>query len=98
VYALIDRMRVVSSSAVIEKAEAVLHLIINTYSRRQDLFQISRADAGLHHPKCRFPAAASRLDAIRPVFDEPIEVLSCTRSRLCKQVYADESLSLLQRY
>jgi hypothetical protein len=31
VYALISRMRVVSSSAVIEKAEAVLHLIINTY-------------------------------------------------------------------
>ena len=31
VYALISRMRVVSSSAVIEKAEAVLHLIIDTY-------------------------------------------------------------------
>src|SRR5215813_9263733 len=31
VYALISRMRVVSSYAVIEKAEAVLHLIIDTY-------------------------------------------------------------------
>jgi hypothetical protein len=31
VYALISRMRVVSSSAVIEKAEAVVHLIIETY-------------------------------------------------------------------
>src|SRR5262245_43475000 len=31
VYALISRMRVVSSSAVIEKAEAVLHLIMETY-------------------------------------------------------------------
>ena len=31
VYALIGRMRVVSSSAVIEKAEAVVHLIIDTY-------------------------------------------------------------------
>jgi len=31
VYALISRMRVVSSSAVIEKAEAVVHLIIDTY-------------------------------------------------------------------
>src|SRR5215813_4110199 len=31
VYALISRMRVVSSSAVIEKAEAVIHLIIDTY-------------------------------------------------------------------
>jgi hypothetical protein len=31
VYALISRMRVVSSSAVIEKAEAVVHLIVDTY-------------------------------------------------------------------
>ncbi|MGV7212573.1 hypothetical protein [Bradyrhizobium sp. UFLA05-112] len=31
VYALISRMRVVSSPAVIEKADAVLHLIIDTY-------------------------------------------------------------------
>ena len=31
VYALISRMRVVSSSPVIEKAEAVVLLIINTY-------------------------------------------------------------------
>jgi hypothetical protein len=31
VYALISRMRVVSSSAVIEKAEAVVRLIIDTY-------------------------------------------------------------------
>ena len=31
VYALISRMRVVSSSAVIGKAEAVVHLIIDTY-------------------------------------------------------------------
>ena len=31
VYALISRMRVVSSPAVIEKAEAVVHLIIDTY-------------------------------------------------------------------
>jgi hypothetical protein len=31
VYALISRMRVVSSSVVIEKAEAVAHLIIDTY-------------------------------------------------------------------
>jgi len=31
VYALIGRMRVISSSAVIEKAEAVVHLIIDTY-------------------------------------------------------------------
>ena len=31
VYALISRMRVVSNSAVIEKAEAVVHLIIDTY-------------------------------------------------------------------
>jgi hypothetical protein len=31
VYVLISRMRVVSSSAVIEKAEAVVHLIIDTY-------------------------------------------------------------------
>ena len=31
IYALISRMRVVSSSAVIEKAEAVVHLIIDTY-------------------------------------------------------------------
>ena len=31
VYALISRMQVVSSSAVIEKAETVLHLIIDTY-------------------------------------------------------------------
>jgi hypothetical protein len=31
VYALISRMRVVSSAAVIEKAEAVVHLIIDTY-------------------------------------------------------------------
>src|SRR5215475_10844159 len=31
VYALISRMRVVSSSAVIEKAEAVIHLIVDTY-------------------------------------------------------------------
>jgi hypothetical protein len=31
VYALISRMRVVSSSAVIETAEAVVHLIIDTY-------------------------------------------------------------------
>jgi hypothetical protein len=31
VYALISRMRVVSSSPVIEKAEAVVHLIIFTY-------------------------------------------------------------------
>src|SRR5262252_5236931 len=31
VYALINRMRVVSSSAVIAKAEAVLHLIVDTY-------------------------------------------------------------------
>jgi hypothetical protein len=30
-YALISRMRVESSSAVIEKAEAVVHLIIDTY-------------------------------------------------------------------
>ena len=32
VYALVSRMRVVSSSAVIEKAEAVVLLIIDTYS------------------------------------------------------------------
>ena len=31
VYALISRMRVVSSSAVIEKADAVVHLIVDTY-------------------------------------------------------------------
>jgi hypothetical protein len=31
VYALISRMRVVSSPAVIERAEAVVHLIIDTY-------------------------------------------------------------------
>ena len=31
VYALISRMRVVSSSVVIERAEAVVHLIIDTY-------------------------------------------------------------------
>ena len=31
VYALISRMRVVSSPAVIEKAEAVVHLILDTY-------------------------------------------------------------------
>jgi len=31
VYALISRMRVVSSSSVVEKAEAVTHLIIDTY-------------------------------------------------------------------
>ena len=31
VYALISRMHVVSSPAVIEKAEAVVHLIIDTY-------------------------------------------------------------------
>ena len=31
VYALISRMRVVSSSSVVDKAEAVVHLIINTY-------------------------------------------------------------------
>ncbi|MGV7214655.1 hypothetical protein [Bradyrhizobium sp. UFLA05-112] len=31
VYALINRMRVVSSTAVIEKADAVIHLIIDTY-------------------------------------------------------------------
>ena len=31
VYALISGMRVVSSSAVIEKADAVVHLIIDTY-------------------------------------------------------------------
>jgi hypothetical protein len=31
VYALINRMRVVSSTAVVERAEAVVHLIINTY-------------------------------------------------------------------
>jgi len=31
VYALISRMRVVSSSVVVEKAEAVVHLIIDTY-------------------------------------------------------------------
>jgi hypothetical protein len=31
VYALINRMRVVSSSAVIEKADAVVHLIVDTY-------------------------------------------------------------------
>jgi hypothetical protein len=32
VYALVSRMRVVSSSAVIEKAEAVVLLILDTYS------------------------------------------------------------------
>ncbi|WP_331375171.1 hypothetical protein [Sinorhizobium chiapasense] len=31
VYALISQMRVVSSSTVIEKAEAVVHLIVDTY-------------------------------------------------------------------
>ena len=31
VYALINRMRVVSSPAVIEKADAVVHLIVDTY-------------------------------------------------------------------
>src|SRR5215510_10127895 len=31
VYALISRMRVVSTPAVIEKAEAVIHLIVDTY-------------------------------------------------------------------
>ncbi len=31
IYALISRMRVVSSSAVIEKAEAIVHLIVDTY-------------------------------------------------------------------
>src|SRR5215470_1735385 len=31
VYALINRMRVVSSPIVIEKAEAVVHLIVDTY-------------------------------------------------------------------
>src|SRR5262245_44808893 len=31
VYALISRMRVVSSSSVVEEAEAVVHFIINTY-------------------------------------------------------------------
>jgi hypothetical protein len=31
VHALVSRMRVVSSSAVIERAEAVVHLIIDTY-------------------------------------------------------------------
>jgi hypothetical protein len=31
VYALISRMRVVSSSAVVEKAEAVIHVIVDTY-------------------------------------------------------------------
>jgi hypothetical protein len=31
VYALVSRMRVVSSSVVIERAEAVVHLIIDTY-------------------------------------------------------------------
>src|SRR4051812_13209986 len=31
VYALISRMRILSSSAVIEKADAVVHLIIDTY-------------------------------------------------------------------
>src|SRR5262249_14066753 len=31
VYALIGRMRVASSSAVIERAEAVVHMILDTY-------------------------------------------------------------------
>ena len=39
VYALISRMRVVSSSAVIEKADAVVLLIIDTYFRPNKTFQ-----------------------------------------------------------
>jgi hypothetical protein len=45
VYALISRMRVVSSTAVIEKAEAVVHLIIDTYfTPNKTFFRISRVD------------------------------------------------------
>src|SRR5215813_12192379 len=39
VYALISRMRVVSSSAVIEKADAVVLLIIDTYFKPNKTFQ-----------------------------------------------------------
>jgi hypothetical protein len=45
VYALISRMRVVSSSAVIEKAETVVHLIIDTYFAPNKTFsETSRAN------------------------------------------------------
>src|SRR5215813_1984970 len=39
VYALISRMRVVSSAAVIEKADAVVLLIIDTYFKPNKTFQ-----------------------------------------------------------
>ena len=38
VYALISRMRVISSSAVVDKAEVVVHLIIDTYFRPNRTF------------------------------------------------------------
>jgi hypothetical protein len=48
VYALISRMRVVSSSAVIEKADAVVHLIIDTYFTPNKTFSEFRELMNVH--------------------------------------------------
>src|SRR5262245_5286085 len=59
VYALISRMRVVSSSAVIEKAEAVVHLIIGTYFTPNKTFSDFRDLMNRHtvHPLQAFSEA-----------------------------------------
>src|SRR5262249_4388671 len=48
VYALISRMRVVSSYAVIEKAEAVVHLIVETYFTPNKTFSEVREQMNGH--------------------------------------------------
>ena len=48
VYALISRMRVVSNSAVIEKADAVVHLIVDTYFTPNKTFSEFREQMNGH--------------------------------------------------
>ena len=48
VYALISRMRVVSSSVVIERAKAVVHLIIDTYFTPDKTFSDIREQINGH--------------------------------------------------
>ena len=48
VYALISRMRVVSSSVVIERAKAVVHLIIDTYFTPDKTFSDIREQMNGH--------------------------------------------------
>jgi hypothetical protein len=68
VYALISKMRVVSSSAVVEKAEAVVRMIVNTYFTPNKTF-----------PELRKLMDSHAIDPLRAFSDECRDELQTLR-------------------